>query len=312
MDSAVCHYPAAARIALADYSAAWDELDGLIEAGITYRNYSPARVGGQQAAGLADRVAQLLADPEQGFAVLDLARSLDADSRAADKARLLILALGNRFGQTVTKNHLEDSPFFSVFVRPEGKGGVYIGNALSNNRPGIHTDGSALPDARVDFMALLCIRPAAEGGESIVVNAVRVFRDLPAELQGFLLRREFIRQNPYDPKSPHVVRRPIYNQVQTPLYSGLGIQYHRTRIEGGHERLREALTAQDHGALKALDCSLSSAQNMETFKLRSGVALLVNNHVMCHDRTAFKDTAEHPRLLERYWAGAYIGEQPRT
>ena len=284
-------------------------LDQLVAEGVTYGNYSHLTAAG----GIRDlvaRVARLLADPERGYAILDVGSPVDADPLLADRARLLLVILGTQFGQTVTKNHLSDSPFFSVFLRREGKGGKYIGNALSNNRPGVHTDGSALHDVRVDFMGLLCVRPAKYGGESIVVNALRVFSQLPAEVESFLVQFPFVRQNPYEPENPIPVRHTVYHQIETPFYSGLGIRYHRTRIEGGHRLVGEPLDPEAIHALDTLDRGLYAPSNGHRFLLRSGTMLLANNHVVCHDRTEFEDHLEAPRLLERYWSGECL-DSPR-
>lgn len=285
-------------------------LDELVAEGVTYRNFFPHLADDRRTRELVARVARLLADPERGYAILDVGSPVDADPVLADRARLLLVILGMHFGQTVTKNHLSDSPFFSVFLRREGKGGKYIGSALSNNRPGIHTDGSALHDVRVDFMALLCIRPAKSGGHSIVVNALSVFSQLSPEVQSFLLQFPFARQNPYEPDNLTPVRRTVYYRVRTSFYSGLGIQYHRTRIEGGHRFVGEPLDPKAVHTLDALDSELYAPSNGQRFLLRSGTILLANNHVVCHDRTEFEDTLEAPRLLERYWSGEYL-ESPR-
>jgi alpha-ketoglutarate-dependent taurine dioxygenase len=155
-------------------------------------------------------------------------------------------------------------------------------------------------------MALSCIRPAKSGGDSIVVNALRVFSQLSPVVQSFLLRFPFVRQNPYNPESPTPVRRTIFHQVETPFYSGLGIQYHRTRIEGGHRFVGEPLSSEAIHALDTLDRGLYAPDNSHKFLLQSGTILLVNNHVVCHDRTEFEDQAGAPRLLERYWSGEYL------
>lgn len=107
---------------------------------------------------LVSRIRELLSGPECGASLLDLGKSINDDIALIDRTKLLVLLIANDFGCTVTRNHLYDSPFFPIFHRKEGKGVNYIGNALSNNRPGFHTDGSAWREARIDPLGLLCVQ----------------------------------------------------------------------------------------------------------------------------------------------------------
>lgn len=137
---------------------------------------------------------------------------------------------------------------------------------------------------------------------TLIVKSLKAFAVLPTEIQNSLLTKSFIRQDPYDPQNEAPVKRTVYSEVKTSFYCGLGIKYHRTRIEGGHEFLREPLDEQEFDLLDALDNSLNRPEFVYMFGLKSGQMLLVNNNFICHDRLPFHDN-EKSRLLERYWAG---------
>jgi len=296
--------PAAWKIDWHNFGQLDSYLDEIITHGVTVLNYEPHSMA--QSRLLDDLIREIqtrLSNSEGGIAILDLNTVIDRESELLTKTKLLIVMIGNRLGRTVTRNHLSKSPFLPVYNRKEGKGDNYIGNALTSNRPGIHTDGSAWRIARVDLLALLSVSSAFFGGETILVNALQVFDALPRELQAFLCSRSFIRQDPFDHRNPDPVRRTIFHQVRASFYTGLSIKYHRTRIEGGHDYLGEPLSVEDKDALDKLDRSLLAKRFRHQFKLRSGQILFVNNNFICHDRTRFVDFGNRKRYLERYWAG---------
>lgn len=93
--------------------------------------------------------------------LLDLGRPLDGNPSLTGKAKLLVIIIGNKFGRTVTRNYQGTSPFFPLYHRKEGNREGYIGNGQNNNQPGVHTDGSAWREAKVDLLGLLSVRRAA-------------------------------------------------------------------------------------------------------------------------------------------------------
>jgi len=297
-------FPLAWKVNVKDYESVSKYLDRLTAEGVGFHNHA-RRVGPPNGClnAIISRIRELLTDEDGGVALLDLGHTLKGKPELIDRAKLLIVAMGESFGQTVTRNHLSNSVFFPVYQRKEGKGPHYVGNALSNNRPGLHTDGSAWRLARIDVLALLSIQQALIGGDTIIVNAPRVFQALPAKVQNFLCERRFIRQDPFDPDHPDPVRRSVYCQVEGGFYSGLAIRYHRSRINGGHQVKNEPLTREDVCMLDTFERLLNHRSFRLRFRLQSGHILLLNNNIICHDRTAFRDLGSKRRYLERYWAG---------
>ena len=153
------------------------------------------------------------------------------------------------------------------------------------------------------MLALLSIQKGFVGGDTIIVNALRVFQALPENVQHFLCERAFIRQDPFDPEHPDPVRRSVYYQVDAAFYSGLAIRYHRSRINGGHKIKNEPLSHEDLHYLNTFEQHLNRRSFELRFKLQSGQILLVNNNIICHDRTSFRELGSRRRYVERYWAG---------
>lgn len=298
--------PVDLKIELRDFAEVDIYLNQLLADGVTFLNYQERSCSSDVVLRLVAEIRARLADVNRGAAVLDLGVKLTRDPESLNKPRLLIVLIGNQFGRTVTRNHLGDSPFLPVYHRQEGKGDNYIGNALSNNQPGMHTDGSAWRKARVDLIALLAVSPAFRGGETILANAIGAFGNLPDKVQQLLLTRPFIRQDPFDHQYPQPVRRTVYHAMKTCFYEGLSIKYHRVRIEGGHQFLDEPLSAEDIRALNELEQSLKRTKRQ--FGLGSGQVLFINNNFICHNRTSFIDSSDQQRYLERYWAGQHYDD----
>ena len=297
-------FPMRWKINLQDYDVVDKYLDTLIAEGITFQNHTAKITApGNCLNDFITRIRELLIDENCGVALVDLGHTLNGRPELIDRAKLLIVAIGERLGQTVTRNHLSNSVFFPVYQRKEGKGPLYVGNALSNNRPGLHTDGSAWRRARIDVLALLSIQKGLIGGDTIIVNALKVFHALPESVQHFLCERKLIRQDPFDPDHPDPVRRSVYYQVNADFYSGLAIRYHRSRIEGGHRIKNDPLSHEDLHYLNTFERFLNRRSFQLRFRLQSGQILLVNNNIICHDRTAFRDFGRKRRYLERYWSG---------
>jgi alpha-ketoglutarate-dependent taurine dioxygenase len=303
--------PAAFKVSAQDFGGWERDVDSLLSKGVSFLNYAPRHDPSSLSINaLYFSIRELLSDEDSGVALLDLGRPLEGDTYLTAKAQMLVVILGNKFGRTVTKNYEDRSPFFPLYYRKEGNTRGYIGNGQSNNQPGVHTDGSAWREARVDLLGLLCVQSAAEGGTTIVVNALRVFEALPTAMKEFLRSRHFIRQDPFAPARPKPVRRTIYRDVTTGFYSGLGIRYDRSRIEGGHFIAGEPLSHRDLATLDEFDGVLKDTQFRHECFLESGQIMFINNNFICHDRTPFTDDEQKSRLLYRYWAGARIRAEP--
>jgi alpha-ketoglutarate-dependent taurine dioxygenase len=167
-----------------------------------------------------------------------------------------------------------------------------------SNRPiKWHTDGYYNPaDRRIRAMLLHCVSAAAEGGEN---------RLMDHEIAYILLRDEdpdFIRAL----SAPDAMTIPertdedgVARAAQTgPVFStdttgNLHMRY--------TARTRSIEWKQDHATLAAVACleRILSSDSPYIYRtlLRPGMGLLCNN--VLHDRSAFIDAEEHPRLLFR-------------
>ncbi len=173
----------------------------------------------------------------------------------------------------------------------------------TNRAIGFHNDGA-------DAFMLLCINPAAAGGESRMVSATAVFNELlrRAPDAAALLQQPFY----FDLRGQHADGAPPYQTAPIfTFYAGrMHALYKRGYIDSG-QRLAGVppLTPEQVAALDLLD-ELCDELALD-FALKRGDLLVGNNYLVLHDRRAFPDghggthsDATSPlrsRLMLRLW-----------
>lgn len=155
-------------------------------------------------------------------------------------------------------------------------------NSLTSAELTFHND--AYDYANVPrFLALYCVQPSATGGATHVSDASVALATLPEETGRFLREAEFdfftepARFHGYPPQG---VRAPVLGQ-------------HTVRFSAGYLRRAAPEVAQPH--IERFSEALQ--EHRETYALKAGELLLVNNRRMLHARSAFTGH----RLLYRFW-----------
>jgi hypothetical protein len=170
---------------------------------------------------------------------------------------------------------------------------------------GFHTDSTAreyLPD----LVGLLCIDPGHKGGESLVVNAADLYNHIRS----------------VEPRFIEVLSQPLYRDVITPgtvnnveailenrfpIFSltdeGLTCRYMRFWIETAYQKTGRPMPEGLIDAMNLIDSYLNDPANQLVFQLARGDMFYINNHFVCHGRTAFEDDPERGRIrtLVRAW-----------
>jgi hypothetical protein len=162
-------------------------------------------------------------------------------------------------------------------------------------RQTFHTDSC-------DVVGLLCLRTAAEGGESMLVSAAAVYNEM--------LER--------DPRLAATLFEPIATDrrdevpdgadpwFEIPVLSWFGghltVLYQRQYIDSA-ARFVDAPRPSDRqiAALDLFDSIANERAFVLPMELRPGDAQFVYNHALLHDRTAFVDRPGAPRHLLRLW-----------
>jgi hypothetical protein len=181
----------------------------------------------------------------RGFAVL---RGLPLDRMTGDETRELYLSIGELLGQVVPQT-VGGQLLYSVRdegVRVEadyGKPGIR--KSKTNSAFEFHTDSpSRLAGHTPDFVGLLVLRTARQGGESAYVSAAVVHRIIAKERPDLLerLQRPFWvdRRSELPPGEAPVLPVPVFDRP-----GRLRVRYLRLYITKGHDLRKEPLTAGD-------------------------------------------------------------------
>jgi alpha-ketoglutarate-dependent taurine dioxygenase len=181
----------------------------------------------------------------------------------------------------------------------------------SDSRSGgsYHSDGVPMPGPLPDLLALLCVRPAARGGEVVFVDsstaldaATRRMPRLP-----IILRRDFhFDQRRKDDPAATVIRRIVeWTGGKNRLV------YLRDYIESGHSMAGvRPLASEEIQAMDILDEVLEDEALHIEGKLSPGQIAISDNHRYVHGRHEFREEAngEGGRLMLRCWVRTSRGE----
>ncbi len=174
--------------------------------------------------------------------------------------------------------------------------------SVTSYESSFHTDASFF-DEVVDYVGLLCLRPARAGGISQLVSGRTVRDELAArhpEALAVLARPFHIdRRGGARPGESATAQFPVLaGDDSGPVY-----RYLRYWIEAGHTRAGQPLSPAQVEALDALDGVLGDPALRVEFTLRPGDMFFINNRWLLHNRTAFEDFPEpgRRRHLVRLW-----------
>ncbi len=233
----------------------------------------------------------------RGFAIVV---GLASDRLAASEMQVCYWLVGQMLGRPVEQN-VQGTLLYDV--RDGGQDVRYGARfSVTNAESSFHTDNSFGEDI-VDYVGLLCHRPAKCGGISQVISGYSVHNELlahrPHELE--LLYRAY----PIDRRGG--LRIGDAPTAKYPILSwdgdGLTYRYLRYWIESGYEKIGKPLGEAERRAFDALDETANDPALRVEFSLTPGDLFFVNNRWILHNRTMFEDFAEPERRrhLARLW-----------
>lgn len=218
-------------------------------------------------------------------------------------ARLCLL-LGAALGELVVQN-AEGARLVEVFDRRIGR--IEEGVRYHQTRQGgdIHTDSVNHPTPFL-YLLLACTAPATVGGESIMVRAP----DLLRELRAFpdvveILAQDFWFEGRGMGEAVGFFRAPVLFEKDGETH----FRYLRSYIEGAHIKRGEPLTPRQVEAFDVLDALLDCSKLQNRFHLECGEILVAADTQVFHGRTAFVDRGGAPgwaphRHMFRLWVEA--------
>ncbi len=183
--------------------------------------------------------------------------------------------------------------------RPPGNG---VRPDVTNAEQNFHTDNSYNLCAP-DYVALLCLRTARQGGVSSIVNFLAVYNALlaehPEQIDRLFGPYLFDRQREHAADEPALISHPLMQMVQGRLTCRLS---HR-HVVTGYRMAGEPMDAATEAALSTLEAALMNPRYIREFVFQPGQIQIVDNRRLGHRRTGYVDFEEEDRKrhLVRLW-----------
>jgi hypothetical protein len=228
-----------------------------------------------------------------GFAVL---RRLPVESYPVEMAEMVYWCLGAHLGRATTQNAKGD---LLTHVRDRRLGG------LENTSLRAYQTRDALPfhTDDPDIAALLCLRPSPHGGRSLIASTMTVYNELLSKHREYL--GVYYVGVFYDARGEEPVGAlPAYRNAIFGCFDGvLTCRYYlRAYAESAQEKIGIALTPVEREALDLFEEIAGRPENHVIMSLETGDVQLVDNNVVVHARTAYRDQDDaQSRHLIRLW-----------
>lgn len=232
------------------------------------------------------------------FAVVD---RLPLDDMSHDAAMRIYWILMSLIARPVAQK-LDGSLIFSV--EDTGKKptpGSGVRPATTNIEQNFHNDNSfnGMPP---EFVTLLCINPASDGGGISRVISLATVHNVLANHYPEMLKRlyqpfYFDRQKEHHPDDEPTISQPLFSYT-----GGLKVRLGTALVRAGYFVKGEPLDEAGEQALQALVKVIDDPNLWIELMMERGQIQIVNNQETGHARTGFNDLPGSPkRQLERLW-----------
>lgn len=175
-----------------------------------------------------------------------------------------------------------------------------VRGSWTNTELFFHTDnafGTVMPD----YVSLLCINPALEGGISRFCSLYTVHNRLREESPRLLQRLYeplyFDRQAEHSPDAPPVSLTPMFSWDGMRLNVRMSVGL----VKRGYPMAGQAIDPLAAEALEALEIILRDESLWIEFRIERGQLQFLNNTEFGHYRSTFSDDPALPRHLIRLW-----------
>ena len=274
------------KIMLAELDAA---MKGFFATGKSAWQVTPAEFPLPSCVEVLDRVFAAL-DAGRGFAVL---RGIPVDEYSYEENLILYCGIMSHLGRIVVQNYEGQS-----VVDVIDKGIEYSHQARgysSNKLLPFHTDGA-------DFAGLFCLGQAEQGGASLIASASLIYNVISAERPDILktLMRGYYHhrrgQHPPDENPISSERVPVFA-----FHNGLvHCCYNRNPMDWV-EKEGQKLSDEEVAALDFLDAVIARPETQLSLQPHKGDIQLINNYLILHSRTGYRDGPDEKRHMVRVW-----------
>ena len=233
-----------------------------------------------------------------GFCVINGTNFTAFDKHELSNIHILISKI---FGELLIQNKQGEQ---IVEVKDLGKT-LSTGGRYHHTKEGgsYHTDGCHIFENPPDYVGLLCLNPAKNGGVSKFISAYTIHNKLQEDknLLRILYEKFYMdkrNENQADETPTQFV--PIFTYNNGKLNCRC---CQRELIDAGHEKMNKPLTEYQKNALDNLDKLLANENLAVSYLLKKGDMMYSNNKWLIHDRTDFEDSDDEnlKRVLLRTW-----------
>ena len=233
-----------------------------------------------------------------GFCILN---KLPVENMSECEAIAIYWLLAQLVGRPVAQKWSDGRMIYSVMDlgRPSGNG---VRPDVTNEEQSFHTDNS-YNISPPDHVGLLCLRPAAEGGLSRIVNMVAVLEVMNEKYPSFVPRLYqsyfFDRQREHADTDKNTIFVPLLSDEE----GGLRVRVSRNLIYQGYKLEGKKINATSEAALDAFFAVIDDPKMFIEFQFQPGQIQFLNNRLIGHKRTKFKDIPKMgmERKLCRIW-----------
>jgi len=172
----------------------------------------------------------------------------------------------------------------------------------TNDELNYHTD-NAFNVCAPEYVALLCLQKAKEGGISKLVNFSTVHNEIrrraPALLARLYRTYVFSRQTEHAPNDAPTIRHPLFENHHDELLARLS----RFHVRTGQALAGEPMDADGEAALELLETVMNQPELCYKYWFEPGQIQIIDNRRIGHKRTRFTDWPEpdRRRRLMRLW-----------
>lgn len=232
-----------------------------------------------------------------GFAVI---RGLDLRAFGREESTTVFWMLGQWLSQPVATKW--DGTLLYDVTDTGRRFGPGVRGSTTNVELSFHTDnafGRALPD----YVGLLCLQPARQGGISRICSLYTLHNAMLAEQPELLARLYepafYDRQGEHAPDAPPYLPLPLFAFADGVLSARLTPNL----IRRGHAMAGKPMDGPLTEALEYLEGLLRREEFIHEFQLEEGALQYVNNRWTAHFRSAFHDAEDalQKRHLIRVW-----------
>jgi alpha-ketoglutarate-dependent taurine dioxygenase len=241
--------------------------------------------------------ARELLDARPGIAVID---RLPMDAMDEQDSVAVFWVLGKLVGRPVAQKW-DGTMLYDVMDRGQ-RYSYGVRGSYTNVELLFHTD-NAFAVTPPEYVALLCIRPAMQGGTSrfCSVHAVhnRMLEQHPRELERLYECVLWDRQAEHAPDAPKVTRAPVFRYEDEHLSARLNVSL----IRKGYEVAGVEMDEETRKAVAALERVADEPDLWFELPIERGQLQLLNNRSVAHYRSRFTDHEDpaRKRHLVRTW-----------